>query len=180
MRIITLLLAIFVAVGALAPSPAAAQSNKKTIPLLWQRTNLSATPRDSTSASLEISESDTTQPAAISDSSAQNGGMSAAFWASEDTVQALIKAQFGIYDQVNKAYKWSAATVTTCDSLTLGYHTGALNNPATEPMNFRTPAGMTHVRFIVTTATNIGQWLLTTGLKRTVPAKLYGQLTIPK
>lgn len=134
---------------------------------------------DSTYRTLSISTNDTTATYAISDSSSQGGGMYLVLYTSDgDTIQALAKAQWLIHNTHTNQYL-PFKTLTTLDSLTYGYHTGATTkNPIAEPMHFRKPKGATHVRFIVTVGTSVKQFNAA-GTARGL-AKLDGKLILPR
>jgi hypothetical protein len=135
--------------------------------------------RDSTYRTLSISTNDTTATYAISDSSSQGGGMYLVLYTSDgDTIQALAKAQWLIHNTHTNQYL-PFKTLTTLDSLTYGYHTGATTkNPIAEPMHFRKPKGATHVRFIVTVGTSVKQFN-TAGTARGL-SKLDGKIILPR
>jgi len=170
--IIALLVPLF---GTLAPQDAVAQpKTNRIIDLNW----INPSGSDSTYRTMPISTNDTTAWYAVSDSSARGGGMYVVFFtASGDTVKALTKAQWGIYDYTNSRYL--PMTTSNLDSLTYGYHTGATTkNPTYDLLRHKRPKGSTHVRFIVNVGATVKQW--NTG--GTAPAldKLDGKLIIPK
>ena len=153
----------------------AQQSTRQVIDLKW----ITFGANDSSAKTLAISVNDTTAWYAISDSSAQGGGMQVTFFTSDgDTVKALPGAQWGVYDPTSGeviAYK----TATVLDSLTYGWHTGATTkNPVGEPLSFRAPAGATHVRFTVAVGTSVKQF--NSGGTARALSKLDGKLILPK
>lgn len=174
-KLIFLLVPLLVLLAFPQQTVLAQQSTRQVIDLKWVTFGAA----DSANKTLAISVNDTTAWYAISDSSAQGGGVELTLFTSDgDTIKALAKAQWGVLEPstgVMLPYK----TATVLDSLTYGWHTGATtNNPIGEPLSFRVPKGATHVRFTVATGTSVKQF--NSGGTARALAKLDGKLILPK
>lgn len=150
-RLLTILLPLALLVG-LMPTEAAAQ---KTINLDWAST---ATGSEvfSTTSTMTASTSDTSEPFTITWFGDNDSTCVLELWSNDDTTKALIQVQQLVYDPNTEAYRPSlVSSVYAGDSLTSGWHTGALKNPVRLNFRYAIP-GVGTYRVIVTNGTGVG------------------------